>query len=161
MLAQGSASTRIAAPPERVWELVADVTRTGEWSPECYRCEWLSAPPGPRVGARFRGHNRLGPFRWSLNCVVTACTPGREFAFATVVGSNEATRWRYLLSPAEGGTEVVQSFEWIREFWLLRPFAVLLKARRQAALIAGMQTTLARLKRAAEASTPDHSAAGR
>src|SRR5690242_21846702 len=84
MLARGSASTRIAAPPERVWELVADVTRMGEWSPECYRCEWLSVQPGPRVGAHFRGHNRQGPFRWSLECVVTACTPGQDFAFSTL-----------------------------------------------------------------------------
>jgi uncharacterized protein YndB with AHSA1/START domain len=150
MLAQGSASTRIAALPERVWELVADVTRMGEWSPECYRCEWLSVPPGPRLGAHFRGHNRQGPFRWSLECVVTACRPGQELAFSTLVGASEATRWRYALRPADGGTDVVQSFEWLKEFWLLQPFAVVFKARRQAALITGMQTTLSRLKRVAE-----------
>ena len=158
---QGEVNVQIQASPERVWGLVTDVTRMGEWSPECYRCEWLSAPPGPRVGARFRGHNRLGPFRWSLECVVTACTAGQEFAFSTVVGASEATRWRYTLHPADAGTEVVQSFEWLHEFWLLRPFAVVFKARRQAGLIAAMQTTLGRLKRVAEAAAADASPGGR
>lgn len=35
------ASVDIAAPPEAVWTVVADVTRTPEWSPVCHRVEWL------------------------------------------------------------------------------------------------------------------------
>ncbi len=27
--------------PERVYALLADVTRMGEWSPECVRCQWM------------------------------------------------------------------------------------------------------------------------
>ena len=45
----------IDAPPEVVYDLVADVTRTPEFSPEVRRCTWLDGATGPAVGARFRG----------------------------------------------------------------------------------------------------------
>lgn len=57
----GQARIEIDASPQRVYELVSDITRMGEWSPECYRCEWLDGATTATVGARFRGHNRLGP----------------------------------------------------------------------------------------------------
>ena len=38
---RGRSSIDVAAPPELVYDLISDVTRMGEWSPECYRCEWL------------------------------------------------------------------------------------------------------------------------
>ena len=49
----------IAARPEQVWDLVADITQIGGWSPECIRATWLDPPGSPRRGARFTGHNRL------------------------------------------------------------------------------------------------------
>ena len=33
----------VAARPELVWDLVADITRVGRWSPECFRAAWLGA----------------------------------------------------------------------------------------------------------------------
>ena len=42
----------IHAPAERVWAMVSDVTRMGEWSPEAVRAEWLDGANGPSVGAR-------------------------------------------------------------------------------------------------------------
>ena len=43
----------VAARPELVWNLVADVTRVGEWSPECIRAAWLADPgrPSPAPGS--------------------------------------------------------------------------------------------------------------
>ena len=38
---QGSVSVHIDAPAGRVWELVSDVTRIGEFSPETFEAEWL------------------------------------------------------------------------------------------------------------------------
>ena len=49
----------VAARPELVWDLVADITRVGGWSPECVRAAWLGEPGRPRPGARFTGHNRF------------------------------------------------------------------------------------------------------
>src|SRR5436309_1712135 len=47
---RGEASIDIAAPPERVYDVVTDVTRMGERSPECYRCEWLDGATQAVVG---------------------------------------------------------------------------------------------------------------
>src|SRR5918993_1034186 len=40
-------STVVAAPPETVYALVADVTRTPEFSPEVTSCRWLDGATGP------------------------------------------------------------------------------------------------------------------
>lgn len=57
---QGEAQVYIEAPPDKVFQLVSDVTRMGEWSPECRRCRWLDGVSSPVVGTRFRGQNRRG-----------------------------------------------------------------------------------------------------
>ena len=52
------------APPEKVWELVSDVTRIGEFSPETFEARWTRGSTGPEVGAYFKGHvkrNGVGP----------------------------------------------------------------------------------------------------
>ena len=81
---QGRASIDIAAPPELVYDLIADVPRMGEWSPECYRCKWLDGTTSAAVGARFRGYNRVGRYRWATTAVITTADRGREFAFTVV-----------------------------------------------------------------------------
>ncbi|GAB4327571.1 MAG: SRPBCC family protein [Dehalococcoidia bacterium] len=103
----------IAAPPERVYAVISDVTRTGEWSPECRRCRWVGALAEPAVGARFRGYNRHRWLRWSrLNEVVTA-EPGTEFAFRVLPDrmNKDSSIWRYRLEAADGGTRLSESTE--------------------------------------------------
>ena len=81
---QGSVTVHFTAPAAEVWDLVSDVTRIGEFSPETFEARWLDGATGPRPGARFRGHvrrNGRGPVYWTV-CTVVACDPGREFAFA-------------------------------------------------------------------------------
>ena len=51
-----SVTVHMDAPPEKVWALVSDVTRIGEFSPETFEAEWTGDATGPAVGARFRGH---------------------------------------------------------------------------------------------------------
>jgi hypothetical protein len=41
------------APPDQVWELVSDVTRIGEFSPETFEARWRRGLDGPEVGAKF------------------------------------------------------------------------------------------------------------
>lgn len=163
-----SASTHIDAPPERVWELIADVTRMGQWSPNCYRCEWIDGASGPAVGARFRGRNRRGLARWSTVCAVTAAEPGREFAFSVTGGvmapgvNREMTRWRYVLAPAGDGTDVTETAEtvWLPpQLKVASLFSYASPFKRLGAKLSGrpvegrrdsMQATLGRLKAAAE-----------
>ena len=111
---KGSVTVHIAAPPGLVWDLVSDVTRIGEYSPETFEAEWLDGADRPRAGARFRGHvrrNGWGPVYWTT-CTVLAADPGREFAFAVGgPGGTTANTWRYWLEPVAGGTDVTESFE--------------------------------------------------
>ncbi|WP_326999962.1 SRPBCC family protein [Dactylosporangium sp. NBC_01737] len=92
-------------------QLLADVTRMGRWSPECYRCEWDDAGTGGVPGARFRGSSRSGVFRWTRECVVTVAEPGVEFAFRTLRRSRypDSTTWRFALTAVPGGTRLVQT----------------------------------------------------
>ena len=138
----------VNAAPEHVYDLVADLTRMGEWSPECYRVEWLRGATGPAVGARFNGHNRMGPYRWSVAGEVVAADPGKEFAFTTYVRDRESTRWCYRFEPIGSGTLVTESYDFIWATPLIRLGDVLMPRRRM--LRKGMRHTLQRIKVAAE-----------
>jgi uncharacterized protein YndB with AHSA1/START domain len=114
----------IEAPPEQVWTVVSDVTRTPEWSPVCHTVDWLAPSTGIEVGARFRGHNKLRMFRWSRECVIDEADAPRSFAFHTEIDGEESTHWRYTVAPAPGGgsvlTETYQAVAAPRWVWLLR-----------------------------------------
>ena len=144
----GEATVHIDAPPERVYGMVSDVTRMGEWSPETYECEWVEGATGPAVGAKFKGRNKQGIMKWSTTPEVIAADPGREFAFVTKMGGREATRWRYRFEPADGGTKVTESWEEIWSPLPMRAFSV--ATRRYQKLDGGIRATLDRLKAAAE-----------
>ncbi len=62
-LREDSQSLVIEAPAERIYALVADLPRMGDWSPECRQVEWLDGSTGPTEGATFVGHNRGRPRR--------------------------------------------------------------------------------------------------
>ncbi|AYF75265.1 SRPBCC family protein [Nocardia yunnanensis] len=118
-------SLQMAAPAERIWELVSDVTTVGRFSPETYGAEWVGGASGPVVGAKFRGkvdRNGWG-LKYSTVCRVIAAEPGREFAF-TVLGPRgmKMNTWRYRFEPNAEGTLVTESFrlhEPLRLYWLL------------------------------------------
>jgi uncharacterized protein YndB with AHSA1/START domain len=144
----------IDAPPERVYALLADITRMGEWSPECVRCRWIGPPRGPRAGARFRGTSRNGRRRWSTVSTVVAATPGRAFAFDVTYFRFPVATWSYDFRPnGRGGTCLAESVE-DRRGRLIRALSPLItgspdRSRRNAET---MRTTLDRLKVAAEKS---------
>jgi uncharacterized protein YndB with AHSA1/START domain len=103
-----TAEEAVAACPELVWNLVADVTRIGEWSPECIRAAWLADPGRPQPGARFTGHNRLSNgFEYEVTCVVTEADRPRAFAWLVLDDSGDPARpsssWRYRIDPLPGG----------------------------------------------------------
>lgn len=142
----------MAAPADRIWDLVSDVTRIGEFSPETFEAEWTGDATGPDTGARFRGHvkrNGKGPVYWTT-CTVVACEPGREFAFGVGADGKPLNTWRYVLTPADGGTDVTESFE-LSPVPLLRLYWALLGWTRGRTNINGMRTTLERMKAVAEA----------
>jgi uncharacterized protein YndB with AHSA1/START domain len=162
------ASTFIDAPPDRVWRLISDVTRMGEWSPITYRCDWLDGATGPAPGARFKGFNKMPPAKWWTICEITESVPGKVFEFRTVevsppfsigTGKREMTRWRYTFEPEGIGTKVTESYGVTFTPPILaipERIGRLLGAtktieKRRDKTTQGMHATLERLKAAAEA----------
>lgn len=89
-------SMHINASPEQVYQVVADVTRTPELSPEILRCSWLDGASGAAVGARFEAVNKAGRGpAWKNRPVVVAADPGREFAFSRTEKFSGTITWRY------------------------------------------------------------------
>lgn len=43
---EGSATVHMAAPPDKIWTLIADVRNTGRFSPETFEAEWLDGATG-------------------------------------------------------------------------------------------------------------------
>jgi len=106
-------STHIDAPPERVWDLLADPTRMGEWSPECQRVTWRGRVQTPAVGARFTGHNRNGWRRWNTVGKLVAYRADQEVAWDVTFAKLSIARWGYRIQPDAGGKgcTVTESFE--------------------------------------------------
>ncbi|MCA0435847.1 MAG: SRPBCC family protein [Actinobacteria bacterium] len=147
-------SIEINAPPETVYDLVTDVSRTGQWSPVCKE-SWYKDGGGPRVGAVIVGKNVTPQREWQTESEVVAAD--RPRAFAWVVNGNVA-RWGYELEPLDDGarTRLTESWEVLPsgvEFFSHKygdDAGAQLDERRRAAL-EGIPATLAAIKRVVEA----------
>jgi polyketide cyclase/dehydrase/lipid transport protein len=147
-----SGSVVVRSSPEALYDLVSDVTRTGEWSPVCTACWWDEGASG-RVGDWFTGHNEVPGRTWETRSQVVAAERGREFAW--LVGGR-LVRWGYTLRPADGGTELTESWEFLpagQEFFAERYGADAARQieDRTRAAHQGIPATLAAIKRIAEA----------
>jgi iron-sulfur cluster repair protein YtfE (RIC family) len=111
----GRCEVRVDAPIDAVWDLVRDVTRIGEWSHECAGAAWLDGATSAQTGARFRGRNRAGIFRWARRCEIDTAEP-----FALVWHTiptwryPDSTRWVIRLEPDGAGTRIEQTFTVLR-----------------------------------------------
>jgi uncharacterized protein YndB with AHSA1/START domain len=103
-------SITIEATPDRLYALVSDLPRMGDWSPECTRVTWTSATTCAVAGARFIGHNRAGVVRWFTQGEVLEASPGHRFAFRIHFGPIPIAVWRYDFTPTVGGCELTESW---------------------------------------------------
>lgn len=118
-------SREIAASPARVWELVSDLPRMGEWSPEATGGRWKGDTGRASQGAGFVGHNRSGWRRWSTLATVTECEPGSSFSFDVTAGRIQVARWRYDIEPTASGCLVTESWQDRRRPWFARATSLL------------------------------------
>jgi dimethylaniline monooxygenase (N-oxide forming) len=152
-------SEHVAVEPGALYDMVSDVTRMGEWSPECYRCKWIGGASGPAVGARFIGFNRRGWVHWVTIPKVTVADQGREFAFRVPQSDAE---WSYRFESDGEGTRLTETRRMLRKHSALRDRLVglALGADRDGQVREGMQQTLRRIKAAAEGGTPEEADRG-
>jgi hypothetical protein len=104
-----SASLVVRSSPEALYDLVSDVTRTGEWSPVCTGC-WWDEGQSAQVGAWFTGRNEVPGRTWETRSQVAVADRGREFAF--LVGGS-LVRWGFTFEPVADGTRVTESWEFL------------------------------------------------
>ncbi len=146
----GSATVMIDAPPSAVYELVADIERMGEWSPETFRARWRRGASSAAPGARFRGWNRRGFQVWPTDVIIEKAEPAAELSFVTsFFGFGRFTRWSYRLAATPAGaTELTETWEQVGAVpGFTKRF---LSEERVEQLRRGMVATLDRIKSAAE-----------
>ncbi len=155
-------SISVNASAESLYDLVSDIARTGEWSPVCTSCWWDDEAVAGQVGAWFTGRNELPQRTWETRSVVVAATRGIEFAW--VVGGSWV-RWGFALAPAESGTTLTESWEFLpagiamfEEKYGAEGRAQIDDRTQQA--LDGIPRTLAAIKQIAESSVLDADEAG-
>jgi uncharacterized protein YndB with AHSA1/START domain len=145
-------STTIDAPPEKVWDLVSDLPRMGEWSPENTGGRWVGGAKGPKVGARFVGTNKKGIARWATVCKVVEADRGKSFVFDVSAGLFKVARWAYRITPeGDGACSLTEEFTDRRNKLSSRVTGAVLRVPDRAEHNRkGMEQTLQRVKAAAE-----------
>lgn len=138
----------IDAPASKVWALISDFRRMPEWSPQC---RWMR-PFGPlRAGTRTLNFNRRKRMFWPTTCTVVEVVPEKRLAFR--VDAN-GTVWSYELEANGQGTRVIESRHaenGVSAFSSLSVNALFGGTDKfEGELLEGMNTSLARIKAAAE-----------
>ena len=147
-----SESIFVDAAPEKLYALVSDVTRMGEWSPICKAC-WWDEGEGPQVGAWFTGRNETPDRTWETRSQVVSAEPGRKFAWQVNHGW---VHWEYTFEPEGAGTLLTETWEFLpagiagfHERYGADADAQI--QQRSDAARSGIPATLAAIKKAAEA----------
>lgn len=144
----------VDAPAHRVWELLTDLGRMAQWSPETVRMIPLM-PGGLRVGQWYLGINRRKAVVWPTRSVIAEVSPARRLVWDT---PSSGARWIWELEPVPGEPErtlVVHRRPVPRTLSLasriLAPLALGGSESHADELEAGMAVTVAGLRAAAEA----------
>ena len=141
----------IAAPEARVWELVSDVRRMPEWSPQVMSTRLRKGFDRCEIGTEFTNLNQEGELEWTTHAEIIRYDAEQAIAFR--VAENWVV-WSFLLEAADGGTVLTQrretpegisdlSLDWT-DMFMGGQAAFTTRVR------AGMRQTLERIKAAAE-----------
>jgi uncharacterized protein YndB with AHSA1/START domain len=103
---QFSVTTDIAAPPERVWQVMSDIDRWNEWTPGVTSVTRLGSAPfevGTRVMIR---QPKLPPALWTI----TEIRPGQSFTWVSVAPGLRAVG-THSVKPAPGGSRATLALD--------------------------------------------------
>jgi hypothetical protein len=147
-----SVSTEIAAPCEKVYAMVSDLPRMGEWSTENKGGRWKGGATAAVPGVKFKGRNSVGWRKWSTDVRVLDATTPSKFAFRVSAGPIVLCDWIYDIEPTASGCRVTETWVDLRMPGMGTVGRIVsgVKDRSVTNKIA-MEETLARVKAAAEA----------
>ena len=101
-------SVVVNRPAEQLYDLVADVSQMGRWSPVC------TGGTYDTDGEWFTGTNAMGDAGWETRCRVVVANRGREFTFVNhgVDGRHEMVQWGFQFRPLDDSrTEVTETWQ--------------------------------------------------
>ena len=97
----------IKARPEIVWQLVADVNLSAEFSEEFQGGTWDEPDAEPGVGSTFTGHNKHPQVgEWSTTSYVMEWDPPRAFAWNVGDPEMSSAQWRFAVEKVPGGSRL-------------------------------------------------------
>ena len=144
------AEIEIAAAPDTVWSLVSDLPRMASWSPQVVKTFVRGGEV--RLGAKAVNINRSGWKVWPTQSKVIAFEPGERLTFRV---ADNWLHWTYELTPTTTGTRVRLTRTAPDG---LSPVSARLQGavmggneRFDAEVLAGMETTLERIRAELEA----------
>ncbi len=141
-----SATVEMNASTQAVWEVVSDLARMPEFSPELRRAFVLGTPG---LGANILGINRRKAVLWPTTSKVVRWEPGRAVAWKT---RESGATWVYELEPTATGTAVTGS-RVLPRFTLVTSLlgrTIGGAEGHDAELAVGLRTTLERIRSAVE-----------
>lgn len=145
----------IKADAGDLYDMVSDLTKMGNWSPEAVGGKWVGGATGPTEGAKFRGNNRSGWRRWSTVAQVVSAERGKLFKFHITAGPVPIAEWTYEFDADGAATTVTEKWDDLRPGWMKTLSGPLMGvADRGHHNEANMRATLAALKAAAENGNP-------
>lgn len=101
------ASTEIKASPEKVWELVSDLKRMGEWSPQCRKVVVRGGGP-VTLGTKTINVNKRGLLVWPTTAKVVRFEPNKEIAYRI---TENGSIWSFTITPTEAGVKLTERRE--------------------------------------------------
>ncbi|GAA2056196.1 SRPBCC family protein [Williamsia deligens] len=99
-------STEIAATPERVWSIVSDLGRMGEWSPQCRKV--IVRGGTVKLGARTINVNKRGLLVWPTTAKVVRFEPNKQIAYRI---TENRTVWGFEITPTDAGVRLTERRE--------------------------------------------------
>ncbi|ORM26930.1 SRPBCC family protein [Williamsia sp. 1135] len=101
------ASTEIKASPEKVWELVSDLKRMGEWSPQCRKVVVRGGGP-VTLGTKTINVNKRGLLVWPTTAKVVRFEPNKEIAYRI---TENGSIWSFTITPTDDGVKLTERRE--------------------------------------------------
>jgi uncharacterized protein YndB with AHSA1/START domain len=110
-------SLDVPLTPAELWSRISDVSRYGDWSPECIASRWAPGSSRAQVGSRFIGVNRFANGNvGETTCVITDYEPPASISWVVLDDSGSTDSpgsiWSYELNNGRAGHTVLRhSFE--------------------------------------------------